>query len=111
MKQHDLNCQAYCKVPFNCLGLPKWRMNFQLKTVFCRSDCFALNEKSSTEKFRIIEVFSLKNRSKCISTVGYAAAWLAEVDLSCVKMPLPHIGPDLGMEGSAGTCHACTFGE
>lgn len=42
-------------------------------------------------------------------TVGYAAAWLAEVDLFDVKMPLPHTGTDLGMEGRAGTCHACIY--
>lgn len=63
MKQHELNCQAYCNVSFNCLGLPKWRMNFQLKTLFCRSDSFAINEKSSVEKFRVIEAFNLKNVS------------------------------------------------
>lgn len=46
--------------------------------------------------------------------MGYAAAWLEEVYLSCVKMPLPHIGTDLDMEGSAVVfmpgLRACTFG-
>lgn len=62
MKQHELNCQVYCKVPFNCLGLPRWRMEFQLETVFCRSDSFALNEKyCSAEKCRVVDTFSPKN--------------------------------------------------
>lgn len=39
--------------------------------------------------------------------MGYAAAWFEEVYLSCVRMPHLHIGTDLGMEGSAVTCHAC----
>lgn len=53
--------REYCDIPFNCLGLVTWRMEFQMEMVFCRSDSFALSEKKrSIKKCRVV-FFSSKS--------------------------------------------------